>query len=110
MLLGIKAVYLDLRIFSDVMFFAGTDEKKRDTADQKTGPEENGAHADGTVVVNVSGVQLKLRVFPTSVGIELKAALAGLLSPRWAAQRKTARGMKCLRSFFSESGRCCFWR
>ena len=40
------------------------------------------------------------------LGIALKGALAGLLSPRWLAQQKTALGMKYSRSFCFSPARC----
>ena len=59
-----KSILLDLRIFADVVLLARTDQEKTDSADKKTGPEQDGTHSHATVVVKVSGFQLKLRVSP----------------------------------------------
>ena len=69
-----------------MMFLARTDEEQGDTARDESGAEQSRTHSDATVVVKVSAVQLKVRVFPAGVGIQLKGALGGLLSATWAAQ------------------------
>src|SRR5437868_3397578 len=81
-----KTVTLHFRILADVMFLARTDDEQGDTARDEPGAEQSGTHSDATVVVKVSAVQLKVRVFPAGVGIQLKAAPGGLLSATWVAQ------------------------
>jgi hypothetical protein len=82
----VKTIPLHLGIFADMMFLARTDEEQGDTARDESGAEQSRTHSDATVVVKVSAVQLKVRVFPAGVGIQLKGALGGLLSATWAAQ------------------------
>ena len=86
MLRFVKPITLHLRVLAEVMFLARTDEEQGDTARKESGAEQNGTHSDATVVVKVSAVQLKVRVFPAGVGIQLKAAPGGLLSATWVAQ------------------------
>ncbi|MEY2491567.1 MAG: hypothetical protein QOH24_518 [Verrucomicrobiota bacterium] len=57
-----EPIALHFGIFAEVMFLARADEEKGDSAGEKTGPEQNGTHSHATVVVKVSGLQLKLRV------------------------------------------------
>ena len=104
-----KTIALHFRILADMMFLTGTGEEQSHAACDEPGAEKNGAHADATVVGKVSAVQLKVRAFPADVGIQLKGAPGTLLSAKWAAQRKTAHGMKFLHSFYLVSARCFFW-
>jgi len=110
MLRFVKTITLYLRVLAKVMFLARTDEEQRDTARDQPGAEQSGTHSDATVVGKVSAVQLKVRVFPADVGIQLKGAPGALLSAKWAAQRKTARGMRFLHSFYLVLARCFSWR
>src|SRR5207248_3278068 len=105
----VKTIALHFRILADMMFLTGTGEEQSHAACDEPGAEKNGAHADATVVGKVSAVQLKVRVFPADVGIQLKGACGRLLSATWAAQQETARGMKFLRSSYSVSAHCFFW-
>jgi len=82
----VEAITLHLWVLANVMFLARTNEEQSDTAREEPGAEQNGTHSDATVVVKVSAVQLKVRVFPAGVGIQLKAAPGGLLSATWVAQ------------------------
>jgi hypothetical protein len=59
-----KSILLDLGIFAQVVLLTRADQEKADPADKKTDPEQNGTHSHATVVVKVSGLQLKLRVSP----------------------------------------------
>src|SRR5438477_5717736 len=96
----VETITLHLRIFAEMVFLARTHEEQSNPARAKPGAEESGTHLDATVVAKVSAVQLKVRVFPADVGIQLKGAHGTLLSAKWAAQRKTAHGMKFLHSFY----------
>jgi hypothetical protein len=57
-----EPVALNLRIFADIVFLARADEEEGAGGGEKTGPKQNRTHSHATVVVKVSGLQLKLRV------------------------------------------------
>ena len=110
MLRFVKTIALHFRILADMMFLTGTGEEQSHAACDEPGAEKNGAHADATVVGKVSAVQLKVRVFPADVGIQLKGAPGELLSATWAGRRRTVPGMRFLHSSYLVSAHYFFWR